>query len=133
MRSVIGVMLSILSTGLILVGLWLSLPAVHESKLIDRPGIPVRLSGEIAQAVAYFEPVADELELVMIVSEAAADGGPLFKTRVRLSEGQSHTLAVGGETAQQVPEQFTFVRIGQTVRMSVVPAVRVVSAVVAEN
>ena len=133
MRSVIGALMVVMSTGLILTGLYLSLPSAKDITVIDRPGIPVRMTGEIAQAVAYFESSEDDLELTMIFSDAATHGETMFKTRVLLADGQVHTLAVGGGGSVRVPERFTFTRVGQTVRMTVQPPVTVISAGLGED
>ena len=128
MRSIMGALLSVLSTGMIVVGLYLSLPDAPGYQVLEQPNHPARISGKLAQTVAYFQYAPDGLELVMIVSQVDEGETPMFKTRVRLADGQTHTLAIGGEMAGAIPEQFSFLRVGNTIRMSVTDPAQVMSA-----
>ena len=99
----------------------MSLGSTGEGVVLDRPGTPARLSSNGTSATAFFEIDGNMLELTMLFSEPE-DPGSIFRTRVRLMEGQSHTIVVGEPGDESGPQRYTFRRNGYTVEMQRAPA-----------
>lgn len=57
----------------------------------------------------------------MLFSEADGGAPGVFRSRVRVAEGQRHTV-VPGEQAGDAPKRFVFRRVGYTVEMRLDPA-----------
>lgn len=83
--------------------------------VLDRPGMPARLVSDDVSATAFFEMVGDELELTMLFSEQD-DAGGVFRSRVRLINGQRHTIVLADREDGEV-KRFLFRRVGYTVEM----------------
>lgn len=120
------------STAMVVVGLTLSSGDNAEGIVLDRPGSPARLIGEYASATAFFEIDGDALELTMLFSEPD-DPDSVFRTSVRLTEGQSHTIVIGEADEEDVPQRFTFRRNGYTVEMQRAPVTALNASFVISN
>lgn len=120
------------STVMVVAGLLFSMGEEGEGVILDRPGSPARLSGETASATAFFEIDGDALELTMLFSEPN-DPDSIFRTSVRLTEGQSHTIVIGEPDDYEVPQRFTFRRNGYTVEMHRSPASALNASLVISN
>ena len=94
LKRILNVGIGLICTALVAVGLFMSLGSTGEGVVLDRPGTPARLSSNGTSATAFFEIDGNMLELTMLFSEPE-DPGSIFRTRVRLMEGQSHTIVVG--------------------------------------
>ena len=105
---------------MVLVGLLMSLGPAGESVLLERPGAAARLGSDSTSATAFFEVDGDMVELTMLFSDAE-DPASVFRTRVRLSDGQSHSVVVGERDDPGGPPRYTFRRIGYTVEMRLTP------------
>lgn len=105
---------------LVLLGLYLSLGPAGERVLLDRPGSAARLVSDSSSATAFFEVQGDMVELTMLFSDAE-DPASVYRSRVRLGEGQSHTVVVGENEDPGGPHRYTFRRIGYTVEMRLAP------------
>jgi len=92
-----------------------------EGLILDSPGNPGRLSTSGTSATAFFELNGDTLELTMLFTEPA-DPDSVFRTRVRLMDGQSHSIVVGETDEGSGAQRYTFRRIGYTVEMRSAPA-----------
>jgi len=110
---------TLVSLAMVGAGLYLSMGPTGEGILLDRPGTPGRLVNSDTSATAFFELDGDALELTMLFSEPD-DPDSVFKTRVRLKDGQSHSIVVGEDEAGA--RRYTFRRIGYTVEMRSAPA-----------
>lgn len=86
--------------------------------MLTAPGKPGKISGGNSSATAFFEIKGKELELTMLFTEDD-DGDSVFRTRIRLSDGQSHSVVVGEPEGKDKTRKYTFVRVGQTIRMKV--------------
>lgn len=100
-------------------GLFLTSQSAGHGVVLDRPGMPARLVGEDVTATAFFEMVGDEVELTMLFSEPDDDQG-VFRSRVRLMDGQRHTIVLGDDV-DVAPTRFVFRRVGYTVEMRLDP------------
>ena len=60
------------------------------------------------------------VELTMLFSDAD-EPTSVLRSRVRLSEGQSHSVIVGEHEDPGGPHRYTFRRIGYTVEMRLAP------------
>lgn len=87
--------------------------------VLERPGKAARIGSDATSATAFFEIQGDMVELTMLFSEPD-DPGSVFKTRVRLLDGQSHSVVVG-ETESGGTHRYTFRRVGYTVEMRLAP------------
>lgn len=92
-----------------------------EGVLLDRPGSPGRLAGDGTSATAFFEFDGDALELTMLFTEPE-DPNNVFRTRVRLMDGQSHSIVVGEAEDGVGAHRYTFRRVGYTIEMRLAPA-----------
>lgn len=119
MRSIAQTLVTVISLGLVVAGLFFSMGPTGEGTLLDRPGTAARLGSDTTSATAFFEIQGDMVELTMLFSEPD-DPGSVFKTRVRLMDGQSHTVVVG-EPDDGGTHRYTFRRIGYTVEMHLAP------------
>ena len=102
-------------------GLFFSLAPSGEGVVLDRPGSPGRLMTGDTSATAFFELDGDALELTMLFTEPA-EPDSVFKTRVRLMDGQSHSIVVGEPDEGTGAHRYTFRRVGYTVEMRLTPA-----------
>ncbi|MFK7942119.1 MAG: hypothetical protein AB8B85_04270 [Paracoccaceae bacterium] len=105
---------------LVVLGLYYSLGPAGERVLLERPGSAARLGSDSSTATAFFEVDGDMVELTMLFSEAE-DPTSVLRTRVRLSDGQSHSVIVGEREDAGGPHRYTFRRIGYTVEMRLAP------------
>lgn len=102
-------------------GLYLSMGPAGEGILLDRPGTPARLVTSDTSATAFFELDGDALELTMLFAGTDESSG-VFKSRVRLKDGQSHSIVVPVDDGDADAQRFTFRREGYTVEMRSSPA-----------
>lgn len=121
MRKLVQFGVSMVCFALIGAGLYLSVGPASEGVLLERPGSPARLSTDATSATAFFELDGDALELTMLFTEQA-ESDDVFKTRVRLMDGQSHSIVVGDSDAGAGLHRYTFRRVGYTVEMRLAPA-----------
>lgn len=121
MRGLLQFSLTILCLGMIGTGLFLSLGPAGEGLVLDRPGAPGRLISSNTSATAFFELNGDALELTMLFTEPAEPDN-VFRTRVSLKDGQSHSIVVGEEDDGSDAQRYTFRRVGYTIEMRLAPA-----------
>ena len=121
MRSLVQFAVSIVCLDLVGAGLFLSLGPAGEGVVLDRPGAPGRLMSGNTSATAFFEMNGDDLELTMLFTEPAEPDN-VFRTRVRLKDGQSHSIVVGEEDDGSDAQRYTFRRVGYTIEMRLAPA-----------
>ncbi|MGD1924445.1 MAG: hypothetical protein ACFB03_09660 [Paracoccaceae bacterium] len=132
MRRILSFVIGLTCTALVAVGLYLSLGPNGEGIVLDRPGTPARLASGGTSATAFFEVDGNMLELTMLFSEPE-DPGSIFRTRVRLMDGQSHTIVVGEPGDDSGPQRYTFRRKGYTVEMHRAPATTLNASFAAGN
>ena len=121
MRSIIQFAMATLCVGLVGAGLFLSLDNINRNVVLDAPGTPGRLVANSSSATAFFEMKGERLELTMLFSDED-DPDSVFRTRVFLAEGQSHSIVVGEEEDGSDGQRFFFHRTGDKVTMSLAPA-----------
>ncbi len=119
-RSIAQVGVTLVSLALVTAGLYLSMGPAGESVLLDRPGAAARLGSSTTSATAFFELDGDMVELTMLFSEPD-DPDSVFKTRVRLMDGQSHSVVIGEPDDDGGSHRYTFRRVGYTVEMRLAP------------
>ncbi len=119
-------------TALVAVGLFMSLGTNGEGIVLDRPGSPARLASDGPSATAFFEIDGNMLELTMLFSEPD-DPASIFRTPVRLSDGQSHSIVVGEPSGSAGPQRYTFRRNGYTVEMQRAPTAMLYASLTEEN
>lgn len=117
MRGLIQFCMATVCIGLIGGGLFMSLAPGDEGVVLDRPGTPGRLVASASVATAFFELEGEEMELTMLISEED-DPESVFRTRVVLMNGQSHSIVVTDAEDGSDAQRFTFLRTGDTVTMS---------------
>ena len=105
--------------GLIVAGLYFSMSSTGKGIVLERPGTAARLGSDATSATAFFEIQGNMVELTMLFSEPD-DPGSVFKTRVRLLDGQSHSVVIG-EPDDGGSHRYTFRRVGYTVEMRLAP------------
>lgn len=120
LRGIAQLAVATVCVAMVFAGLVLSLGPAGESVLLERPGAAARLSSESTSATAFFEVDGDMVELTMLFSDAD-DPTSVFRTRVRLSDGQSHSVIVGEREDPGGPHRYTFRRVGYTVEMRLTP------------
>lgn len=119
LRSFAQVGVTVLSLGLVIGGLYFSMSPSGKGVVLMQPGAAARIGSDATSATAFFEIQGDLVELTMLFTEPD-DPASVFKTRVRLLDGQSHSVVVG-EPADGGTHRYTFRRIGYTVEMRLVP------------
>ena len=120
MRGFIQFCMATVCIGLVGGGLFMSLAPGDEGVVLDRPGTPGRLVASTSMATAFFELEGEEMELTMLISEED-DPESVFRTRVVLMNGQSHSIVVSDAEDGSDSQRFTFLRKGDTVTMSLAP------------
>ena len=120
LKRLLNLGIGIVCTGMVAVGLLMSLGPDGEGVTLDRPGTPARLASESTSATAFFEIDGNMLELTMLFSEPD-DPNSIFRTRVRLMDGQSHTIVIGEPGDAAGPQRYTFRRNGYTIEMQRAP------------
>lgn len=108
------------SVSLIVGGLYFSVDPSGDAVILETPGAPARLGTQDTSATAFFEVQGDMVELTMLFSEPD-EPSSVFRTRVRLLDGQSHSVVVGEPDDAGGPHRYTFRRVGYTVEMRVAP------------
>ena len=121
MRTLVQFGISLICVALIGAGLFMSMGPSGKGLVLERPGDPGRLAAADTSATAFFELNGDTLELTMLFTEPA-DPDSVFRTRVRLMDGQSHSIVVGEADEGLGAQRYTFRRIGYTVEMRAAPA-----------
>lgn len=121
LRKVVQFGVSMACLALVGAGLYLSMGSASEGVVLERPGSPARLASAETSATAFFELDGDALELTMLFTEQV-EADDVFKTRVRLMDGQSHSIVVGDSGAGSGLQRYTFRRVGYTVEMRLAPA-----------
>lgn len=121
MRGLIQFAVTFVCLGMVGVGLFMSLGPAGEGVILDRPGSPGRIASSSTSATAFFELDGDALELTMLFTEPL-EPDSVFRTRVRLMDGQSHSIVVGEEDDGADAQRYTFRRVGYTVEMRLTPA-----------
>lgn len=120
LRNIVQLSLAIVCILMVIMGLYLSLGPAGERVLLERPGSAARLGSEASSATAFFEVDGDMVELTMLFSDID-EPTSVLRSRVRLSEGQSHSVIVGEHEDPGGPHRYTFRRIGYTVEMRLAP------------
>ena len=120
MRHVIQFFTAAICIGLVGAGLFMSLGNVSQGVVLDRPGAPGRLVADSSVATAFFEMNGEELELTMLFSDQD-EPDSVFRTRVTLSNGQSHAIVVDDSEDGSEAQRFIFHRDGDKVTMSLAP------------
>ena len=118
-RSLAQIGVTAVSLGLVVAGLFFSMGPSGKGVVLERPGTAARLGSEATSATAFFEIDGDMVELTMLFSEPN-EPGSVFKPRVRLMDGQTHSV-VGGEPDLGGSHRYTFRRVGYTVEMRLSP------------
>lgn len=118
-RSIAQTGITIFCAGLIVIGLIFSLGPAGAGAILDQPGKPVRLISSNTSATAFFELNGDRLDLTVLFSELD-DPSSIFRTRVSLVDGQSHTIVVG-EPGHKNVRRFTSRRVGYTIETRLSP------------
>lgn len=118
-RNIVQTGLALLCVLMVAAGLLLTSQPAGEGVVLDRAGMPARLVEEDLTATAFFEMVGGELELTMLFSDQD-EAGSVFRSRVRLIDGQRHTIVLGHDE-EEGPTRFVFRRVGYTVEMRVEP------------
>lgn len=114
-RNIIQTGLAVICVAMVAAGLFLTSSGAGTGVVLDRPGMPARLVSDDVTATAFFEMIGDDLELTMLFSEPD-DAQGVFRSRVRLIDGQRHTIVVG-EAQEGGLKRFVFRRVGYTVEM----------------
>ncbi len=117
MRSLVQFGVSIMCIGLVGLGLYMSLAPVGQDIVLDRPGTPGRLVADTSTATAFFEMNGEQMELTMLFSDPG-EPDSVFRTRVVLANGQSHSIVVANSEDGSDAQRFVFLRNGTTVTMS---------------
>ena len=118
-RSMLQTGVAALCVVMVAAGLYFTSRPAGEGVVLDRPGMPARLVSDDVTATAFFEMVGDQIELTMLFSEPDDPQG-VFRSRVRLMDGQRHTIVLGdGEESDAM--RFIFRRVGYTVEMRLDP------------
>lgn len=120
MRSIIQFCMAAMCIALVGGGLYMSMDSMDDGVVLDSAGTPGRLISGASTATAFFELDGDRLELTMLFSNED-DPANVFRTRVVLANGQSHSIVVAGDDDDN-PQRFVFQRDGETVTMSLAPA-----------
>ena len=119
LRNMVQTGLAALCMLMVAAGLLLTSQPAGDGIVLDRPGMPARLVSDDVTATAFFEMAGDKLELTMLFSEGDEEGG-VFRSRVRLIDGQRHTIVLG-HGDEDGPKRFVFRRVGYTVEMRLDP------------
>lgn len=120
LRNLAQVGVTAVCLGLVLVGLYFSMEPAGEQVVLEQPGAAARLGTGATSATAFFEIEGDMVELTMLFSEPE-DPSSVFRTRVRLMDGQSHSVVIGEPDGPGGSHRYTFRRIGYTVEMRLAP------------
>ena len=102
-------------------GLFMTFAPIGEVVVLKEAGTPGRLTGGDSSATAFFEMDGQAMELTMLFMEPE-DSESLFRTRIRLMDGHSHSVVVGEPEEGVGAQRYTFVRAGSTVEMNMAPA-----------
>ena len=121
MRGIIQFGMAAICIGLVGAGLFMSLENVDKGVLLDKPGTPGRLVADSSIATAFFEIDGEAMELTMLFSDQD-EPDSVFRTRVTLANGQSHSIVVSEAEDGSDAQRFVFHRDGDTVKMSIAPA-----------
>jgi hypothetical protein len=84
----------------------------HKSAMLTRPGEAVEVKGITLRAIAFYEGGAEDMRLTVLLSGSGL-GSEVLRLGVRLRDGQSHAMTLGG--GQGRVERFSFVRSGREV------------------
>ena len=114
LRNVVQTGLALLCVLMVAGGLLLTSQPAGDGVVLDRPGMPARLVSDEITATAFFEMAGDKLELTMLFSEE--EEGGVFRSRVRLVDGQRHTIVLG-HGDEDGAKRFVFRRVGYTIEM----------------
>lgn len=117
LRGLLQVGVTAVCVCMIAAGLYFTSQPAGDGIVLDRPGAPGRLVSDDVTATAFFEVSGDDLELTMLFSEGEDNG--VFRSRVRLVDGQRHTIVVGEPDGEA--KRFVFRRVGYTVEMRLDP------------
>ena len=120
LRDIIQFGIAAACMGLVVAGLYMSMGSPGEGTVLDRPGAAARLERDNSSATAFFEIEGDAMELTMLFSEPD-DPDSVFKTRVRLIDGQTHSVVIGEPDDIGGSHRYTFRRVGYTVEMHLAP------------
>ena len=118
LRSFVSFGLTVICLMMVGTGLFMTLEPKSEGVMLTAPGKPGKISGGTSSATAFFEAKGRDLELTMLFTEDD-DEDSVFRTRIRLSDGQSHSVVVGEPDDDGGAKKYTFVRVGHTIRMKV--------------
>lgn len=117
MRAFIQFCTAAICIGLVGGGLFMSLHVPEEGVVIDAPSTPGRLISGGSEAIAFYEMNDASMELTVLFSEKD-DPESVFRTRVSLTPGQSHSIVVSEADDGSGAQRFTFHRDGDIIRMS---------------
>jgi len=121
MRGLLGFGIMVVSLAMVGAGLFMTFAPTGEGVVLAQPGTPGHLEGNTSSATAFFEVDGDALELTMLFDEPT-DPANIFRTRVRLIDGQSHSIILGGADDGTDGQRYTFRRNGAKIEMSLEPA-----------
>ena len=117
-RGIIQFLMAVTCIGLVGAGLYMSLEHSARDIVLAKPGSPGRLVANGSSATAFFEMDGDRMELTMLFSDED-DPSSVFRTRVVLTNGQSHSIVVADGEDGSGDQRFIFHRKGDKVAMSV--------------
>ncbi len=115
LRKLLSFGVSVICLGLIGSGMVFSSSNGGEGIILSKPGEPGRLQNEVTSATAFFEFDGNMMELTMLYTDPQ-DPNSVSRRSVRLTDGQSHTIVVGGDGESGVT-RFLFRRVGYSVEM----------------
>ena len=121
MRSLISFGVTVICLAMVGTGLFMTFEPVDEVVVLRDPGTPGRLVSGDSSATAFFEIEGAALELTMLFTEPD-DPESVFRTRIRLMDGQSHSVVIGDPEDDNGAQRYTFVRTGDTIEMLIEPA-----------
>ena len=121
MRSLISFGVTVICLAMVGAGLFMTFDSADETVVLRDPGTPGRLVSGDSSATAFFEIDGAALELTMLFTEPE-DSESVFRTRIRLMDGQSHSVIIGEPEDDNGAQRFTFVRAGDTIEMLTEPA-----------
>lgn len=101
--------------GLIGSGLVFSTAQQGDGIVLTKAGEPGRLQNDVTSATAFFEFDGNVMDLTMLYTDPG-DPNSVSRERVRLNDGESHTIVVSGGGEHGIT-RYMFRRVGYAVEM----------------
>ncbi len=131
LRKLLSFGVATVCLGLVGSGLVFSSNSTGEGIVLNKPGEPGRIQNDVTSATAFFEFDGNIMELTMLYTEPN-DPNSISRRRVRLTDGQSHTVVVGGSGDEGVT-RFLFRRVGYSVEMRQAQSATLQASLIAWN